>query len=66
MGDTSFPREDEQGVVAYMSIDTDVFVNTMAIMCEIGKALQMPDGEKIRAVIESGAKKTIIKVTKCE
>ena len=49
-----------------MSIDTDAFVKTMTIMCEIGKALQMPDGEKIRAVVKSGAEKTIIKVTKCE
>ena len=66
MEDVSFPSEDEQDIVAYMSIDTDAFVKTMTIMCEIGKALQMPDGEKIRAVIESGAEKTIIKVTKCE
>ncbi|MBR6268496.1 MAG: hypothetical protein IKR28_09225 [Selenomonadaceae bacterium] len=57
---------EETGLSYYMSIDTGDFVRCMAIMHEIGKSMMLLDGEKIRATIEGGAEKTIIKVRTSE
>ena len=51
---------------AYMSVNTGDFVKCMAIMHEIGKSMMLLDGEKIRATIEGGKEKTIIKVKTLE
>ena len=50
----------------FMSVNTKDFLKCMAIMHEIGKSMMQMDGEKIRASIEGGTQKTVIRVKTSE